>query len=97
MKDGTMKKGKKVAYIQFPIILMVIVLAVTNPSVDEHKAAIDNAFKEEAIEAPEAFLYGAINKVMEGIEVSLVQYNNYGVCSLLKYKGKVMVASQIIW
>ena len=68
---------------------MVIVLAITNPSVDEHKAAIDNAFKEEAIEAPEAFLYGAINKVMEGIGVSLVQYNNYGVCSLLKYKGKV--------
>ena len=85
-----MKNGKKVAYVQFPIILMVIVLAITNPSVDEHKAAIDNAFKEEAIEAPEAFLYGAINKVMEGIGVSLVQYNNYGVCSLLKYKDKTM-------
>ncbi len=85
-----MKKGKKVAYIQFPIILMVIVLAVTNPSVDEHKAAVNSAFKEEAIEAPEAILYGALNKVMEGIGVSLVQYNNYGVCSLLKYKGKTM-------
>ena len=85
-----MKKGKKVAYIQFPIILMVIVLAVTNPSVDEHKAAIDNAFKEEAIESPEAILYGAINKVMEGIGVSLVQYNNYGVCSVLKNQGEVV-------
>jgi hypothetical protein len=69
---------------------MVIILALTNPSVDEHKAAVNSAFKEEAIEAPEAILYGAINKVMEGIGVSLVQYNNYGVCSLLKYKGKVM-------
>ena len=86
-----MKEDKKVTYVKFPIILIVIVvLALTNPSVDKHKAAIDNAFKEEAIEAPEAFLYGAINKVMEGIGVSLVQYNNYGVCSLLKYKGKVM-------
>jgi Zn-dependent protease with chaperone function len=85
-----MKKGKKVAYIQFSIILMVIVLAATNPSVDEHKAAVNSAFKEEAIEAPEAILYGALNKVMEGIGVSLVQYNNYGVCSLLKYKGKTM-------
>ena len=84
-----MKKGKKVVYVIFSIILMVIVLALTNPAVDEHKATVNSAFKEEAIESPEAILYGAINKVIEGIGVSLMEYNNYGVCSFLKYQGRV--------
>jgi hypothetical protein len=90
-KDGIMKEDKKVTYVKFPIILIVIVvLALTNPPVDKHKAAIDNAFKEEAIETPEAFLVGAINQFMEGLGASVFQYKNYGVCSVLKNQDEVV-------
>ena len=86
-----MNEDKKITYVKFPIILIVIVvLALTNPSVDKHKAAIDNAFKEEAIETPEAFLVGAVNQFMEGIGASVFQYKNYGVCSVLKNQGEVV-------
>ena len=85
-----MKKGKKVVYVIFSIILMVIVLALTNPTVDEHKATVNSAFKEEAIETPEAFLVGAVNQFIEGIGASVFQYKNYGVCSVLKNQDEVV-------
>ncbi|MFQ3168520.1 MAG: hypothetical protein ACI8QI_001069 [Limisphaerales bacterium] len=89
-EDSTAKKGKGVAYVQFPAILILIALAVTNPSVDDHKAAIDNAFREEAMESPEAILIGALNQFIEGIGASMFQYGNYGVCSVLRNEEEVV-------